>query len=134
MMTKQQKVTAELLRKENGTEIRNDVSIQQAIVVCPAAPFLPRTSVHPGRTEFEEWLKSTDCPAGTIKTYADAVERIGRFLLDNGLEDRKIYSIRGVSRLERICSALLQSEDFSRSCASGSAQLDLHTLKSISVS
>ena len=63
---------------------------------------LKQRSVHLGRLEFEQWLKENNCPSGSIRTYADGVERIGKFLLDNGLEDRNIFAIRGMKRIEKI--------------------------------
>lgn len=84
---------------------------------------------HPGRVEFEQWMRSEGVPVGSAKTYADAVENIGKFLLQNGLEDRNIFAIRGASRLDRIRTNLSTSADYAHTCTSGGVQLDLYALK-----
>ncbi len=85
--------------------------------------------VHPGKKEFEEWLKSTNCPAGTIKNYLDAIERMAGFAVDNKITRRNLYSIHSVSRLETIRSALLQNTTYKSKYNSGNTYLDFYALK-----
>ena len=98
-----------------------------------AAPFQSyapaRSTAHPGRVEFERWLKESNCPAGSIKTYADGVESIGKYLLDNGLEYRNIFSIRGIARIEKIQANLLYDKAYAAKTSAGNASLDCYALK-----
>ncbi len=84
--------------------------------------------IHPGRVEFEEWLQSTHCPSELIKLYANGVDTIGRFLLQNGLEDRNIFSIRGIARLEIIRGELPQNNEYNEYTKNG-VHIDLYALK-----
>ena len=88
-----------------------------------------RTPAHPGMVEFEKWLSESNCPSGSIKTYLHRVEKIGKYLLDNGLEERNIFSIRGIARLERIRESLQKDENFQSSEGVGMASLALFALK-----
>ena len=88
-----------------------------------------RTPAHPGMMEFEKWLSESNCPGGSIKTYLHRVEKIGKYLLDNGLEERNIFSIRGIARLERIRESLQKDENFQSSEGVGMASLALFALK-----
>ena len=88
-----------------------------------------RTPAHPGMVEFEKWLNESNCPGGSIKTYLHRVEKIGKYLLDNGLEERNIFSIRGIARLERIRESLQKDENFQSSEGVGMASLALFALK-----
>ena len=88
-----------------------------------------RTPAHPGMVEFEKWLNESNCPGGSIKTYLHRVEKIGKYLLDNGLEERNIFSIRGIARLERIRESLQKDEQFLHSEGVGMASLALFALK-----
>ena len=88
-----------------------------------------RTPPHPGMVEFEKWLNESNCPGGSIKTYLHRVEKIGKYLLDNGLEERNIFSIRGIARLERIRESLQKDENFQSSEGVGMASLALFALK-----
>ena len=88
-----------------------------------------RTPAHPGMMEFEKWLNESNCPGGSIKTYLHRVEKIGKYLLDNGLEERNIFSIRGIARLERIRESLQKDENFQSSEGVGMASLALFALK-----
>lgn len=90
---------------------------------------LKRGSTHLGRSEFEDWLRAANVPAGTIKTYADSVAYIGQFLLEKGLEDRNIYSIRGITRLEGIRGLILESKEYASTRTGGTISLDLYALK-----
>ena len=71
----------------------------------------------------------SNCPGGSIKTYLHRVEKIGKYLLDNGLEERNIFSIRGIARLERIRESLQKDENFQSSEGVGMASLALFALK-----
>ena len=88
-----------------------------------------RTPAHPGMVEFEKWLSESNFPSGSIKTYLHRVEKIGKYLLDNGLEERNIFSIRGIARLERIRESLQKDENFQSSEGVGMASLALFALK-----
>ena len=88
-----------------------------------------RAPAHPGMVEFEKWLSESNCPSGSIKTYLHRVEKIGKYLLDNGLEERNIFSIRGIARLERIRESLQKDENFQSSEGVGMASLALFALK-----
>ena len=90
---------------------------------------ISRKALHAGRAEFEEWLRAANVPAGSIKTYAESVERIGKFTLEKGLEDRNIFSIRGIARLDRIREAFIESMGFTSGKASATYSLDLYALK-----
>lgn len=88
-----------------------------------------RSNIHPGREEFEEWLAKTGTPSGSAKSYADGVAHIGQFLLEHGLEDRPIFSIRSGSRLERIRSEISQNKSCELPLHGTSASLELYALK-----
>ena len=97
---------------------------------APLQPYAPaRSTAHPGRVEFERWLKESNCPAGSIKTYADGVESVGKYLLDNGLEYRNIFSIRGIARIEKIQANLLYDKAYAAKTSAGNASLDCYALK-----
>lgn len=84
---------------------------------------------HPGQIEFEEWLSSNNVPSRSVDTYSEAVERIGKYLKENRLEDRNIFSIRGLSRLDSILSKLSGSDDYRRSVPDKAAPLELYAFK-----
>ena len=90
---------------------------------------LEKRTLHPGRIEFEEWLLESKCPAGSVKTYSDSVESIGKYILETGLEDRNIFTIRGILRLEKIRETLLCDKNFTARRGVSVAQLDLYALK-----
>lgn len=88
-----------------------------------------RNAAHPGRFEFEQWLKGTNCPASSVKTYADGVESIGKYLQENGPEVRNIFTIRGIARLEKIRANLLHDKAYAAKTSAGNASLDCYGLK-----
>lgn len=88
-----------------------------------------RSNIHPGREEFEEWLAKTGTPSGSAKSYADGVAHIGQFLLEHGLEDRPIFSIRSGSRLEHIRSEISRNKNYVPASSGTSASLELYALK-----
>ena len=81
-----------------------------------------------GREEFEKWLETSNCPSGSIKTYADSVEITGRFLNSQGYDENNIFTITDVPRLESFRSMLRDDDDFKKERRS-SISLDLHALK-----
>ena len=95
----------------------------------PVSASLQRTTTHPGRSEFEAWLHAATVPAGSIKTYADSVAFIGQFLLRKGLEDRDIFSIRGIARLENIRAVLSGNVDYEIERSASTISLDMYALK-----
>ena len=68
-----------------GDQPRSAAAVQQRRASM-AATDANRKTIHRGRAEFEEWLRTANVPAGSIKTYAESVERIGKFMLEKGLE------------------------------------------------
>lgn len=113
--------------KDNVQEpVSTKLSIQTAYA---PANHLSRLNIHPGRVEFEAWLKDSGTPSGSVKTYAECLEHISCFLLDRGLEDRQLYSIRGISRLERILAGLSNSAEFAQSVSGRPTSLELYALK-----
>lgn len=91
--------------------------------------YVPRVGGHPGKAEFDKWLHKTGAPAGSIKSYTDGLAVMGKFLLENGLEDRHIFSIRGIARLERIYSVIQKNDAYRQMRTSATASLDLFALK-----
>ena len=102
-------------------------SLSGAAAIQSTAP--TKSTLHPGRVEFECWLKETNCPSGSIKTYADGIERVGKYLLDNNLDYRNIFSVRGVARLEKIRERLLSDKLYSVKAGAANARLDCYALK-----
>ena len=86
------------------------------------------SNIHPGQTEFEQWLLEQNCPTGTIKSCIRSLDDIEKFLLENRKECRSIYTIRGVSRLNRIRNDLIHSESYEKTCQSKNVLLDIHAL------
>ena len=107
----------------------HDKSIIQSSLIPNKPLASPRSAVHQGRIEFEQWLKKSNCSTGSIKSYVESVEIIGKYLLEAGLEDRNIFSIRGVARLEKIQENLLNDSDHVAMFGASNTRLDCNALK-----
>lgn len=88
----------------------------------------PLPQKHPVQSEFENWLIENRTPAGTVKTYSAAVKRIGDYLLETGKEDRHVFSIFGITRLENIRQNL-QSDSAYGNFSGEFNSLDLYALR-----
>ena len=89
----------------------------------------PDYAWNPERREFERWLQNTNCPTGSIRAYCDALTRIGAYLNQKSLEDRNIFSIRGLTRLETIRNELRNSTDYLNKFPGVVLSADLFALK-----
>lgn len=89
----------------------------------------PDQILNPERREFEKWLQNANCPAGSIRAYCEALTRIGAYLNQNNIEDRNIFSIRGLTRLETIRNELRNSEDYLNTFPGVVLSADLFALK-----
>lgn len=84
---------------------------------------------HPCQKEFESWLLNGNTPRGSARTYANAVRRIGDYLLREKKEDRHVYSIFGVARLEKIKNSIQNDSHYAESVRSSNPSLDLYALR-----
>jgi len=83
---------------------------------------------HPAQAEFEEWLVVNKTPEGSVQTYSSSVKRIGDYLLETKQEDRHVFSIFGIARLEDIQQKL--QSDLTYDGTSGKFNsLDLYALR-----
>lgn len=91
--------------------------------------FAARPSIHPGSIEFESWLKEKKCPSGSIRTYLQSVSTISEYLLKEGLEERDIFAIRGIARLERILDILKDDQGYTLLVGTDKVDLDIYAFK-----
>lgn len=85
--------------------------------------------LHPGRVEFEKWLRENNCPSGSVKTYSKSVDDIGNYLKEKRLENRDIFAIQGIKRLENIRDTIITDKDYLSAVGTDKARLDHYSLK-----
>lgn len=85
--------------------------------------------LHPGRVEFEKWLRENNCPSGSVKTYSKSVDDIGKYLKEKRLENRDIFAIQGIKRLENIRDTIITDKDYLSAMGVDKARLDHYSLK-----
>lgn len=83
---------------------------------------------HPCQLEFENWMEECGTPARSIKTYSNAVKRLGDYLLRSGKEDRHLFSIFGAARLNGIHEMLQSDSDYASKYGREDIFFDMHAL------
>lgn len=84
---------------------------------------------HPCQIGFEAWMIENNTPEGSAHTYSKAVKRIGDYLLENQREERHIFSIFGIPRLERILEEFKNDRNYTDSAGSKDSFLDFYALR-----
>ena len=80
------------------------------------------------RTLFEDWLLQSGTPTGSIRTYADAIERIGNYFLGNQCENH-LYIITDANELDKLRSRLAEDKTYTSNVPNANHHLDLYAFR-----